>query len=82
MKVLAVIVNIFFPGIGTLLVEKWAQAIAQIVLGIVAAILVFTGIGIVLGGPLGFIVWVWAIVSAATSQPEPVQVVVVQQKTE
>ena len=80
MKVLAIIVNLFLPGIGTLLVQKWGQAIAQIILGIIATILIVTGVGAIFGIPLAFIVWVWAIVSAATSPAQPVQVVVQQAK--
>lgn len=76
MKALGIIVNIFFPGIGTLIVKKWGQGIAQIILGIIAVILAVTGIGSLIGIPLAIGVWIWAIVSAATSQPEPVQIVV------
>lgn len=67
MKILAIIVNIFFPGIGTLLVKKWWQAFFQIVLGAIGVILAWTGIGGIIGVPIVFIIWVWAIVSAATA---------------
>ena len=76
MKVLAVIVNLFFPGIGTLIVKKWFQAAAQILLGGIAAVLTFTGVGIVIGAPLAFIVWIWAIVSAVTAEPEHPQTII------
>lgn len=82
MKIVAIVINIFFPGIGTLIVGKWGQGITQIILGIIAAIFIFTGIGAIIGGPLAFIVWIWAIVSAANSQPEPIKVIVVHQKSE
>lgn len=78
MKVLAIIVNVFFPGIGTLIVKKWVQAVAQLILGGVAAVLFFTGIGSIIGGPIAFIVWVWAIISAVTYNEAPIQVVVQQ----
>jgi hypothetical protein len=81
MKVLAIIINIFFPGIGTLIIKKWGEAITQIILGIIAIILIFTGVGAIIGGPLAFIVWIWAIISSATSKPDPIKVVV-QQKAE
>ncbi len=70
MKVLAIVVNIFLPGIGTLIVKKWFQAIAQLILGGVAAVFSFTGVGVIVGGPLAFIVWIWAIISAVTYQEE------------
>ncbi|HID44231.1 MAG TPA: hypothetical protein EYP34_00560 [Chromatiaceae bacterium] len=76
MKILAIIINLFFPGIGTLLVKKWGQAIGQIILGITAVVLMFTGIGSIIGMPLAVIVWIWAIVTTATANPEPVTLVV------
>ncbi len=79
MKALAIIINIFFPGIGTLIAKKWGQGIAQLVLGGVSAILIFTGILSIVGIPLAFVVWIWAIVCVATMPAEPVQVVVQQQ---
>jgi len=78
MKALAVIVNLFLPGIGTLFVKKWGQAIGQIVLGIIAIVLIATGIGSFIGIPLGIGAWIWAIVTAASANPEPVTVVVQQ----
>lgn len=78
MKALAIIVNIFLPGIGTLIVKKFGQGIAQIVLGIIAALLTITGILSIIGIPLGIGVWIWAIVSAATAEDQPVTVIVQQ----
>ncbi len=77
MKVLGVIVNIFFPGIGTMIVGKIGTGIVQLILSVIAWVLMFTVVGFVIGAPLAFIIWVWAIVSAATSEPEPVRVEVV-----
>jgi len=70
MKVLAIIVNILAPGIGTLLVKKWWQAFFQIILVIIAIVLNVSGVGAILGIPIAFVAWVWAIVSAATAQPQ------------
>jgi hypothetical protein len=69
-KILAIIVNILAPGIGTLLVKKWWQAFFQIVLVIIAIVLNVSGVGAILGIPIAFVAWVWAIVSAATAQPQ------------
>lgn len=75
MKALAIIINLFFPGIGTLIVKKYGQGITQIILTVIAAILVFTGILSIVGIPLGIGVWIWAIVSAASSNTqEPIVV--------
>ena len=39
MKVLAIIINIFFPGIGTLIVGKIGEGIAQFLIWLVGVIL-------------------------------------------
>lgn len=82
MKTAAILVNILIPGIGSFLVGKWVQGIFQLLLLFVAVILVFTGVGVLLAAPLSFVVWLWAIISAATTPSEPVQVIVVQQKSD
>ncbi|HAX80445.1 MAG TPA: hypothetical protein DCY88_32565 [Cyanobacteria bacterium UBA11372] len=73
MKVAAIIINIFFPGIGTLIVGKVIQGIIQLILIFVAVLLTLTGIGVILGIPIYFIVWIWAIISAATAVDRPSQ---------
>jgi hypothetical protein len=77
MKAAGIIVNIFLPGIGTLIVGKWLQGILQFILALVAAMFIFTGIGMIIGIPLGFVALIWAIVSVAAMQDRPVEVVVV-----
>ena len=67
MKVAAIVINIFLPGVGTLFVKKWGQAIFQIILATIALALNFTGIGGLIGLPLGIAVWIWAIVSAIST---------------
>jgi TM2 domain-containing membrane protein YozV len=76
MKALAIIINIFFPGIGSLVVKKFGAGIAQIILGIIAVALTATGLLSIVGIPLLIGVWIWAIVTAVQSNPEPMQVVV------
>jgi TM2 domain-containing membrane protein YozV len=68
MIAVGIIVNIFFPGVGTLIVGKIGQGIAQLLLFIFGAILNFTVIGAVIGIPLCFAMWVWGLVSAATAK--------------
>lgn len=82
MKTAAILVNVFFPGVGTFFVGKWFQAILQLLVGFVALIFILTGVGAIIGSPILFIVWVWAIVSAATAQSEPTRVIIVQQKSD
>jgi hypothetical protein len=61
--VLALVLNIFFPGVGTLVLGKVGTGVTQILLGILAIPLWFVGIGFLLS--LG--VWIWAVVIAAQS---------------
>ncbi|MEA2905518.1 MAG: hypothetical protein QOI12_2905 [Alphaproteobacteria bacterium] len=81
MKVLGVIVNIFLPGVGTLIVGKIGAGIIQIILYILGLIFIFTGVGSIIGLPVCFIVWIWSIISAATAKDQPVQVIVVKEKS-
>ena len=69
MKTAAIIINIFFPPIGSFIVGKWGQGIGQFILLVIAAIFIATAIGAILGVPIAIVAWIWAIVCAATSQP-------------
>jgi TM2 domain-containing membrane protein YozV len=69
MKALAIIVNVFLPGIGTLIVGKIGEGIAQFVLWLIGVILVVTVLLSFIGVPLCIAMLVWSIVSAATSKP-------------
>ena len=73
MNVLGIIVNIFLPGVGTLIVGKIPQGIIQIILFIVAVFLNIPVIFAILGIPLGIGTYIWAIVSAATPKKPPTQ---------
>jgi len=77
MKVVAIIVNLFFPGVGSFFVGKVGQGIAQLILYIIGLVLIFTGILAIVGIPLCIGVWIWGLVTAATSPTQPVQVEVV-----
>jgi len=66
MKLLGILLNIVLPGVGTLIVGKVVQGIIQLVLAIFAIALCFTVFGAIIGIPIYLIVWIWAIVSAAT----------------
>lgn len=70
MKVVGIIVNVFFPGVGTLIVGKIGQGITQIILFIIGVVLNFTVVLAIFGIPLCLSMWVWSIVSAATSRPK------------
>ena len=67
MKIVAIIVNFFFPGLGTLLIGQIGTGVAQLLLTIVAAVMIASGVLSIVGIPLGIGVWIWALVSAAKS---------------
>ncbi|MEL6288605.1 MAG: hypothetical protein AAFQ42_11010 [Pseudomonadota bacterium] len=67
MKVAAVIINVFLPGVGTLFVGKFFAAIVQMFLYVIGLVFTFTWIGGIIGIPLCFIVWVWSIYSAVSA---------------
>jgi hypothetical protein len=70
-KIAAFVINIFLPGVGTLLVGKIGVGIAQILLYAIAHALTWTVIGALIGLPLIAIVWIWALISVATAPPRP-----------
>lgn len=76
MKTIAIIINIFFPGVGTFFVGKIGQAISQLILYIIGLVLTLTGIGAIIGLPLCIGAWIWGLVTATTSPSQPIQVVV------
>ena len=73
MKTVAFIINIFLPGVGTLLVGKILIGVIQILLYMAAHALTWTVIGALIGVPLIVIIWIWALISVATAQVPPPQ---------
>lgn len=72
LQLAALLISIFIcPGLGTFFVGKWLQAIFQLLLFGLGLVLCFTVIGMVIGGPLMFIAWVWGIVSICTADSRP-----------
>jgi len=67
MKAVAIIVNIFFPGVGTLIVGQIGKGVTQLILTLIAAAMSFTGVLSIIGIPLAIGVWIWALVSVAGS---------------
>lgn len=63
MNIVALIANLIFPGVGTLIVGKVGSGVIQLVLYIVGLILTFTFIGAIVGVPICIGVWIWGLVS-------------------
>ncbi|HVJ03548.1 MAG TPA: hypothetical protein VM662_15315 [Sphingomonas sp.] len=77
MKIAAIILNFFFPGVGSLVIGKTGAGIAQLILYIVGVAFTLTIIGAILGIPMSLGAWIWGLVTAATYEEQPVQVQVV-----
>jgi TM2 domain-containing membrane protein YozV len=77
MKIAAIILNFFFPGIGSLVIGKIGSGITQLLLYIIGWFFTFTLIGAILGLPMILVAWIWGLVTAATHQDQPVQVHVI-----
>lgn len=80
MKTAAIILNFFLPGVGSLVIGKVGQGITQLILYWLGVLFTFTLIGAFLGIPLMLAAWIWGMVTAASSDPAPVQVTVVHQQ--
>ena len=62
--IIGLLLNIFIlPGLGSLIGGRYIAGIFQLVLIIISFILDLTIIGLVIGIPLGAIVWIWALVT-------------------
>ena len=80
MKGLAIILNIFLPGVGSLVIGKVGQGVAQIIIYWIGVLFTFTMIGAIIGVPMMIGAWIWGLVTAAGSDSSaPVQVTVIQQ---
>lgn len=77
MKTLSIILNVFFPGVGSLVIGKVGQGITQIILYTLGVIFCFTLVGAIIGIPLMIGVWIWGLVTVTSAPAVPVEVVVV-----
>lgn len=79
MRALAIILNVFIPGVGSFVVGAVGQGIGQLVIyGIGALLTIGTlGIGGIIGIPMMLGAWIWGLVTAIGSNPQPIQVNIV-----
>ena len=70
LKILSIIVNIFIPGIGTMMMGRIGTGLVQLILVGLSAVLNFLVITLIIGVPLYAIVWLWAVVGVAL-MPDP-----------
>jgi TM2 domain-containing membrane protein YozV len=77
MKGLATLVNVFLPGIGSMMVGKVGEGVAQFMIWGIGILFCFTLIGAVVGLPMAIAGWIWAILGTAVSR-RPIQVEITQ----
>ena len=79
MKPLAIILNIFIPGVGSFVIGHVGQGIGQILIwGLGFLFTVGTlGFGAIIGFPMMLGAWIWGIVLVAGVREAPVQVSIV-----
>jgi TM2 domain-containing membrane protein YozV len=76
MKVLAVILNILLPGLGSLIVGKIGTGLIQLVLYGIGGLLTATWVLAIVGAPLCFIVWIWAIITAVNAPEKATEIII------
>ena len=76
MKTLAIIFNIFIPGVGSFFIGRAGQGIGQILIwGLGFMLTVFTlGFGGIIGIPMMMGAFVWGLVTAIGAQPATINV--------
>ena len=67
MKAIAIIINFFFPGVGTMIVGKIGTGVVQLLLAIIGYFLTVTGVLSIFGIPMIIAAVIWSMVSAAKS---------------
>ena len=80
MNIVAVLLNFFAPGIGSFVVGRGGAGVAQLLIFIVGLILVVTVFLMPVGFTLMAIAWIWGLITAATANNKPQQVVIVERK--
>jgi|EndMetStandDraft_8_1072994.scaffolds.fasta_scaffold229972_2 TM2 domain-containing membrane protein YozV len=78
MKILAILLNFFFPGVGSMVIGKVGTGVTQLLLYVVGIFLSLTVVLAIIGVPLCLGAWIWGLVTAANSPEQPIQVTVVQ----
>ncbi len=77
MKAVAIILNFFIPGVGSLVIGKTGAGIAQLAIYFIGVFCTLSVIGALLGLPMMLGAWIWGLVTAATHVDQPVEVHVI-----
>ncbi len=71
MKVIGLIINLIFPGIGSFFFGKYVQAIFQFIVWVIGFLLTITGLFAVIGIPIILVAWGWALATSITGLSAP-----------
>lgn len=63
MAIAGLIVNLFIPGLGSIIGGKTNAGIIQLVLSALSAFLIITVLGALIGIPLAIAMWIWALIT-------------------
>lgn len=74
MKGGAIILNFFFPGVGSLIIGQVGQGITQLILYGMGVLFTFTLIGAIIGLPMMLAAWIWGLVTAASYNEKPTEI--------
>lgn len=77
MKAVAIILNFFIPGVGSLVIGKTGAGVIQLIVYFVGLFLTLTLILAIIGAPMMLGAWIWGLVTAATHVDQPVEVHVI-----
>lgn len=77
MKAAGILLNFFFPGVGSLVIGQSSQGITQLILYVMGLFLTLTLFGAIIGIPMMLAAWIWGLVSAASYNETPSQVHVI-----
>ncbi len=64
-NILGLILNLFFPGVGSLVSGRINTGIIQLVLWILGLLASLTLFGAIIGVPMIFAAWLWAVIESA-----------------
>lgn len=77
MKAAGILLNFFFPGVGSLIIGQTSQGVVQLILYFMGIVFTVTVIGAIIGLPMMLAAWIWGLVTAASYDEKPSQVHVI-----
>ena len=66
-KIAGLIVNLFLPGLGTIIAGKYDIGAIQLILALIGCFISMTFVGVIIGIPLYLAMWIWALITGIKS---------------